>query len=147
MTIYLLFLKKKKSLVYIPLKPSEEDLNQWPDRYRWRLNIDFFRNVKGKPSDWRVRNIWLLGEPQKKILLTEQGDSKNLWIWDGPGLPWIAQSRSSSGPWMEKNICYGKRRTSRHGKESYTVIWVSLVMIVMMQLYENHGRTQKLWWI
>ncbi|CAN6899690.1 unnamed protein product [Brassica oleracea] len=48
---------------------------------------------------------------------------------------------------MEKNICYGKRRTSRQGKESYTVIWVSLVMIVMMQLYENHGRTQKLWWI
>uniref|UniRef100_A0A0D3B8H6 BRX domain-containing protein n=1 Tax=Brassica oleracea var. oleracea TaxID=109376 RepID=A0A0D3B8H6_BRAOL len=46
MTIYLHeFIKS--SLVDLHLKPSEEDLKQWFDR--WPLNIDFFRNINGKP--------------------------------------------------------------------------------------------------
>ncbi|KAL0662129.1 hypothetical protein Bca4012_098966 [Brassica carinata] len=46
MTIYLHeFLKS--SLVDLHLKPSEEDLKQWSDG--WPLNIDFFRNINGKP--------------------------------------------------------------------------------------------------
>ncbi|CAN6845425.1 hypothetical protein Bca4012_050366 [Brassica carinata] len=46
MTIYLYeFLKS--SLVDLHLKPSEENLKQWSDR--WPLNIDFFRNINGKP--------------------------------------------------------------------------------------------------
>ncbi|CAF1831798.1 unnamed protein product [Brassica oleracea var. botrytis] len=46
MTIYLHeFLKS--SLVDLHLKPSEEDLKQWPDT--WPLNIDFFRKINSKP--------------------------------------------------------------------------------------------------
>ncbi|KAH0939469.1 hypothetical protein HID58_006930, partial [Brassica napus] len=47
----------KKSLVDLHLKPSEEDLKQWPDI--WRLNIDFFRNINGKPFRFLIR-CWLL---------------------------------------------------------------------------------------